>query len=128
VSYDLAVWEGEPPADDAVAGRVFEQLYSKYLEDEWQTVPTPRISAYVDALLERWVDLDEDDEEGLSPFAAGPVREEASGPIIYFAMSYSRAEEVSAGAAQLAAERGLVCFDPRLGRLRPTPDGDPVST
>ncbi len=27
-------------------------------------------------------------------------------------MSYSRAEEVSAGAAQLAAERGLVCFDP----------------
>jgi hypothetical protein len=117
------VWEGEPPADDAVAGLVFEQLYSKYLEER-QTPPTPRMSGYVDALLHRWVDLTEDDEEDLSPFAAGPVRDEASGPIIYFALSYSRAEEVSTGAAQLAAERGLVCFDPQLGCLRPTPDDD----
>ncbi len=76
MNYDLAVWEGEPPTDDAVTGLVFEQLYSKYLKGEWQTAPTPRISAYVDALLQRWVDLTEDDEENLSPFAAGPYEME----------------------------------------------------
>lgn len=122
MSHDLAVWEGERPSDDAAATRIFEQLYSKYIEDEWQTAPTPRLAAYVEALLQRWVDLTEDDEEDVSPFAAGPVRDETSGPIIYFAMSYSRSGEVSADAARLAAEHGLVCFDPQLSRLLPMLD------
>ncbi|MFB9240005.1 hypothetical protein ACFFWC_31520 [Plantactinospora siamensis] len=38
------MWEGEQPVDDAAAALVFEHLYSKYLEDEWQTAPTPRIA------------------------------------------------------------------------------------
>jgi hypothetical protein len=29
MSYDLAVWDGERPADDAAAGVVFEQLPSR---------------------------------------------------------------------------------------------------
>jgi hypothetical protein len=120
VSYDLAVWEGDRPADDVAAGETFEQLYSRYLDKEWQTPATPRLAAYVEALLDRWVDLTADDDEDLSPFAAGPVRDEASGRLIYFAMSYSRARVVSASAAVLAAEHGLVCFDPQYGRLRPT--------
>jgi hypothetical protein len=37
-------------------------------------------------------------------------------------MVYSRCEEVSAGAARISAEHGLVCFDPQHSVLRPTPD------
>jgi hypothetical protein len=29
MSYDLAVWEGERPADDKTAGRVFNELYDR---------------------------------------------------------------------------------------------------
>ncbi|MFJ1610751.1 hypothetical protein ACIOHS_46755 [Streptomyces sp. NPDC088253] len=32
MSYDLAVWEGERPADDKAAGRVFNDLYDRYLD------------------------------------------------------------------------------------------------
>ncbi|WP_446216196.1 hypothetical protein [Micromonospora sp. IBHARD004] len=121
MSYDLAVWEGDRPANDAQAETVFEQLYSTFIEDEYPTPPTPRIQAYVQALLTRWGDLTDDDEDQ-SPWSAGLSIDSASGPFIYFAMVFSRAREVSAGAARIAAEHGLVCFDPQLRRLRPAPD------
>ncbi|ROT31762.1 hypothetical protein [Micromonospora sp. HM5-17] len=120
MSYDLAVWEGDRPADNAAALTTFEALYERYVTNG-QIPPTPRIRAYVEALLERWIDLTEDDDER-SPWATGPLIKEASGPFIYFPMVYSRREEVSAGAARIAAEHGLVCFDPQLGLLRPAPE------
>lgn len=43
----------------------------------------------------------------------------ASGPLMYFPMVWSSCEEVSAWAAQLAYEHGLVCYDPQLDQLRP---------
>ncbi|MEH1014831.1 hypothetical protein V6U90_17180 [Micromonospora sp. CPCC 206060] len=121
MSYDLAVWEGDRPASDAEAGAVYERLYRAYVDEGYPTPPTPRIRAYVGALLDRWIDLTEDDDEELSPWSTGPLINEASGPFIYFPMVYSRCVEVSAGAARLAEEHGLVCFDPQEGRLRPTP-------
>ncbi|MCI4066045.1 hypothetical protein MRQ36_27250 [Micromonospora sp. R77] len=117
MSYDLAVWEGDQPADDAQAETLFEQMYSRYIEDEYPTPPTPRIEDYVRTLLERWPDLTEDDD-GRSPWSTGGLIDSASGPFVYFPMVYSRAREVSAGAARIAAEHGLVCFDPQQGRLR----------
>ncbi|MGC5017085.1 hypothetical protein [Micromonospora sp. DT47] len=63
MSYDLAVWEGEHPADDGVAVGVYDQRYAAYMEGE-EPPPTPRIRAYVLALLRRWVDMP-DDEHGL---------------------------------------------------------------
>jgi hypothetical protein len=121
MSYDLAVWEGDRPADDAAALATFKALRERYA-GEGRTPPTPRIRAYVEALLERWIDLTEDDDEERSPWSTGPLIEEASGPIIHFPMVYSRCKEVSAGAARIAAEHGLVCFDLHLGLLRPTPE------
>ncbi|MEN3615529.1 hypothetical protein AAH979_39295 [Plantactinospora sp. ZYX-F-223] len=118
MSYDLAVWEGERPADDAAAGEVYDKLYAAYAEGEEQP-PTPRIRAYVRALLERWIDMP-DDEDDVSPWSAGPLMDEASGPFVYFTMRYSICEEVSAEAARMAAEHGLVCYDPQWERLRPT--------
>ncbi|MFD7702826.1 hypothetical protein [Streptomyces caelestis] len=44
---------------------------------------------------------------------------EASGPLIYFPVRWSMAEEASAYAAVVAQSRGLVCFDVRQNQLRP---------
>ncbi|CAM5702866.1 hypothetical protein SGRIM128S_09621 [Streptomyces griseomycini] len=50
MSYDLAVWEGERPADDKTASRVFNDLYDRYLNGEDEESPSERIAAYVGAL------------------------------------------------------------------------------
>lgn len=119
MTYDLAVWEGPRPADDVEAGAAFQQLYAQYIGDAVGDVPpTARIRGYVEALLDRWIDLTEDDDD-LSPWADGPLIDNAQGPIVYFSMVWSRCEEVSAQAAQLAADHGLNCFDPQLDRSRP---------
>lgn len=83
MSYDLAVWEGERPADDKAAGRVFSDLYDRYIDGEVEEPPSERVATYVAALLERWCDLTED-EEDTSPWSTGPLIGEASGPLIYF--------------------------------------------
>ncbi|GAA5029096.1 hypothetical protein [Streptomyces siamensis] len=118
MSYDLAVWEGERPADDRTAGRVFNDLYDRYIDVDAGEPPTERIAAYVAGLLERWSDVTEDDY-GTSPWHTGPLIREARGPVIYFPMSWSMAEEASAFAASLAQSMELVCFDPQQNRLRP---------
>ncbi|MGW3019005.1 hypothetical protein [Streptomyces longwoodensis] len=117
MSYDLAVWEGERPADDKIARRVFSDLYDRYLDDEVEEPPSAGIAAYVNALLERWCDITEDEDE-TSPWSVGPLIGAASGPLIYFGISWSRAEEASAYAAGLADSMGLICFDVQQDRLR----------
>ncbi|MFE9123631.1 hypothetical protein [Streptomyces sp. NPDC007172] len=69
-----------------------------------------RIAAFVSALLERWPDLTED-EDDISPWSTGPL--------IYFPMRWSMAVEASAYAAGVASSRGLNCFDPQARQLRP---------
>ncbi|MCQ6556999.1 hypothetical protein NPS70_28000 [Streptomyces sp. C10-9-1] len=118
MSYDLAVWEGERPVDDKSAGQVFSDLYNRYIDGEADEPPSERIAAYVSTLLERWCDITEDDED-TSPWSTGPLIDEAAGPLIYFAMRWSMAEEASAYAATVAESMGLVCFDVQQDRLRP---------
>ncbi|MEU6673853.1 hypothetical protein [Streptomyces sp. NPDC046925] len=118
MSYDLAVWEGERPADDKTARRVFSDLYDHYLDGETEEPPSAGITAYVTALLEQWGDITEDEDE-TSPWSVGPLIDAASGPLIYFGMAWDRAEEVSAYAAGLAGSMGLICFDVQQDRLRP---------
>ncbi|QXE38436.1 hypothetical protein KQY30_33620 [Streptomyces sp. GMY02] len=118
MTYDLAVWEGERPADDKTAGLVFSDLYDRYIDGEVEEPPSERIAAYVASLLERWCDITEDDED-TSPWSTGPLIDEASGPLIYFAMRWSMAEEASAYAAAVAQSMGLICFDVQQDRLRP---------
>lgn len=71
MSYDLAVWEGERPSDDEIALQVFEDLAERSEEDH--SPPSPRIRAYVNALVKRWPE----DEEG--PWSVSPVIEDAAG-------------------------------------------------
>ncbi|MFE2473085.1 hypothetical protein [Streptomyces mirabilis] len=118
MSYDLAVWEGERPADDKTAVQVFNDLYDRLIDAETHQPPTERIADYVAALLERWCDLAEDEDDA-SPWSTGPLIGEARGPLVYFPMRWSMAEVASAFAANLARSMGLVCFDPQLNKLRP---------
>ncbi|GGL84232.1 MULTISPECIES: hypothetical protein [Streptomyces] len=118
MSYDLAVWEGGRPADDKTAARVFTDLYDRYIGNEVEEPASERIAIYVAALLERWCDLTED-EEDTSPWSTGPLIGEARGPLIYFPMRWSMAEEASTYAAAVAESMGLVCFDVQQSRLRP---------
>ncbi|WP_196810854.1 hypothetical protein [Arthrobacter sp. 35W] len=117
MSYDLAVWEGKVPSTDDELAEAFERNMV-FLDCEPAPEPTPRIRAYVDALLARWPDLSFDGEND-SPWSDWPLIGNAAGPVIYFGMVYDRAEEVSAFAAQLAKDLGLVCLDPQLEALRP---------
>ncbi|WP_076822551.1 hypothetical protein [Pseudofrankia asymbiotica] len=118
MSYDLAVWEGEHPADNEAALQILEDLCSRYLETDVGHPPTERITAYVAALLERWHDITEDGAQ-TSPWCTGPLIREARGPVIYIPMAWGAADEASAYAAAVADSMGLICFDPQLGRLRP---------
>ncbi|SDP82740.1 hypothetical protein [Lentzea jiangxiensis] len=117
MSYDLAVWEGARPADDAAARTALDDLYERYVYSDVEHAPTPLIKKYVAALLDRWPDLSEDDDD-TSPWSTSPLIGEARGPLIYFPMRYSMADEASAFAAQLATSMGLVCFDPQIDSLR----------
>ena len=113
MSYDLAVWEGAPPADDVDGGVVYERLYQEFMEEE-AFDPTPLIRAYAAALAERWAKM-----TGGATSEWGSLLDDASGPMIYLTMPYGRSRELSAEAARLAAEHGLVCYDPQWEHLRP---------
>jgi hypothetical protein len=119
MSYDLAVWEGERPANDEAATRFYLERIVPQL-DEYDpgnpVPPTPRIRAYVEALPERWPDIDTSES---SPWSTSPLMGEAIGPFVYFPMVWSMADEASAHAADVAQRHGLVCYDPQLERLRP---------
>jgi hypothetical protein len=128
VTYDLAVWEGPPPTDDAAALATYRQLlqqwqhegvveaiHAKMRGEQTAYDPTPAIAAYVADLLRRWPDSGDELDE--SPWADAPVINNANGPLFYFAMAYSKAEEAVTFAAELAANHGLNCFDPQSEHL-----------
>jgi hypothetical protein len=117
VSYDLAVWDGARPKTDAEAATTFEVLYAQARQAETPAEPTPAIRRYVEALLARYPDMDDDNEDEC-PWADAPLINNAIGPLFYFAMVFSKAETASAVAAELARAHGLVCFDPQAGTLR----------
>lgn len=125
MSFDLAVWEGERPLSDADAAVMYERLMDR-LEASDQEPPTERISAYVSVLLDRWPDIDDDGGED-SPWADGPLIGNALGSFIYFSMVWSRADEASAYAAQVAEQHGLVCFDPQSECLLPAGNSVPTA-
>ena len=118
MSYDLGVWEGPKPASDDAAMSLYEELMDRYHSaDAPGSVPvtqppTPAILAFVEALLDRWPDITNEGGED-SPWADGPMIENASGPIIYFGMMASGLKEAVPFVIDEARRRGLVCFDPQ---------------
>ena len=118
MSYDLAVWEGERPTDNQAALETYQHLCQTYLEADELAPPTPRITTFAQALLDVYPDIDSG-AGGNSPWSTAPLVDEAVGPLMCFPIRYDMAEEISAWAAQVAAQHGLVCYDPQLEGLRP---------
>ncbi len=114
MSYDVAVWDGDRPANDHEAMETYERLMDAdeaRSEDEPGEPPTPRIDAFLTDLLTRWPDLHEPGGEA-SPWAMSGVREDASGPVCYLCMTNTALlDEAVSYISQLARRHGLVCFD-----------------
>ncbi|WUJ74674.1 hypothetical protein OG809_15705 [Kribbella soli] len=108
MSYDFAVWESDASTGETDAAATFDELFTRYLEVDL-VAPTAKIQAYSDALATRFPD----DESEDAPWAAGGPSSNCSGPILYIAVSYSRANEVGVVAERLARENDLVFFDPQ---------------
>ena len=123
MSYDLAVWEGDRPADDAAAAAEFERLYNRYVDSGEGAPPTPKIASYVQALQDRCPDGGTEDGTD-RPWTTGSLLNDACGPLIYFPIGWSRHDEVLGWAVQLAEDRGLHCFDPQRNQLRTRPRVD----
>ena len=112
----MAVWRGRPPRSSTAAEEEYEQRLEQ-AEDKADQ-PVPEIVAYVEDLLER-LPGEPDDR---SPWAGVPLLSDAAGDFLLLTL---RREALADSArdicAQLAAQRGLVCFDPQTGRLLSRP-------
>ncbi|KFZ82064.1 hypothetical protein ED92_17770 [Amycolatopsis sp. MJM2582] len=121
MSYHLAVWEGPRPIDDNAAQAAFARLRTEYPGGRRRIRASTLIQQYISQLLARWPDLDsdaEDDEDDI-PWSDGPLIDNASGPLFYFGVVYSKYEEATEFAVERAQALGLICFDPQTGRLAP---------
>jgi hypothetical protein len=119
MGYQLVVWEGERPADDAAGEEAFQEICRRYLVDE-PVPPTPAILAFVEELTELWTDDTDDPAWERSPWKFPPVLESASGPALYLNMTLRMGPDAARLIADLAERRGLVTFDLWVGVLRPT--------
>ncbi|MEV7282185.1 hypothetical protein [Streptomyces sp. NPDC093111] len=92
MSYNLAVWEGIRPVDDATATTTFEDRYRMHMRHVGgqKTSPTLVIRQYVEELVTRWPDMSPDDDEEAEdacPWCDGPLINNAGGPLFYSAWS-----------------------------------------
>jgi hypothetical protein len=114
VTYTLAVWDGETPADGEQATAEYNRLVE--LAEDASIPPTPKIRRYVETLLARWPDITEEGGEN-SPWADGPLMSDANGPLFVFGLCTFLGEEPFTYCHELAKEHGLVFFDPAEEQL-----------
>ena len=118
MTYNLAVWEGDRPADHRAATTTFQAMYAQYaaVGPDTRAAPTARPHAFVQALLDQWPDITDDLHDD-SPWATGPLMREAIGPFMCLAIVPARWRPAGTFVAQVAREHGLVCYDPQTERL-----------
>jgi hypothetical protein len=120
VSYDIAVWVGEPPESDEAAASRFAELGHLLEQPPRGAAPDSTVVAFADDLLDRYADITEDAGED-SPWSTGPLKNEILGSLFYFPMRYDKAEEALPFIVERATARQLVCFDPQTERLLTPP-------
>lgn len=117
MSYDLRIWEGSRPSDDAELRSVLDSLSEaeerRVLAEAAAAPPTPAVADFIEALLRRWPDCGEG-----GPWSSSP-RQSAHGSHLYINIQWGRETEVSEFVAGLAKVWGLNCYDCQQGRLRP---------
>jgi hypothetical protein len=119
MSYDLAVWVGDVPRSDTASLAEYTtrmDAMEAVLERDADAEPHPRLLAFADALLSRYPDLD-DDNENDTPWADAPIKNNIVGDLFYFSMAPSHAEGAIPFIVETADAHGLVCFDPQTERL-----------
>ncbi len=119
MSYDLAIWMGDRPKDDAAAAATFESLHAKYLSGVTTLAPAPTMLAFLAELTKRYPDLTELDDEDVDDgvWSDAPLVNNASGPLLYLGIVHSRVDEVVPHIVACATARNLVVFDPQVGRV-----------
>lgn len=122
MGYQLVIWEGQRPEDDAAVARAWLGISRRYLMDDEPVEPTPAIREFVEALTEQWTDDPDDPEWEASPWKSTSLLDWASGPALYLNLTLRRGPMASCIIAHMAEERGLVTFDPQLELLRPVSD------
>lgn len=76
--------------------------------------PAPAIVGFIDELLDQLPD--DPDQPGGSPWAA-PALEDAVGDLAILSFTGQDVEIARIVCARLAANRGLVCFNPQIGSI-----------
>ena len=123
VSYDLAVWTGEPPRDRQDAIDRYERLMAAtHTASSWKRLvgrlrgaaaPSAALERYADELLERYPDVDDGSVHDPTPWAGAPLKAHIVGDLFYFPLGYREAEAAKPFIAERATAHGLVCFDPQ---------------
>lgn len=121
MSFDVVIWAGEPPADDASALAEFNRLVAQMDRDVDQDV-TPSTDPRVLKCLK---ELTSNYSDGLLGLLAarvfGPVWAMVPltphGSILYLHLSWGVRPKVLEFIARTAAKHGLVCFDPQESKL-----------
>lgn len=118
MSYDLAVWVGERPASDAVAGQEYERRAEAVdaFTDVELAAAVPEIQAFLDEVLTRFPGLGEPGDED-SPWAVGPEPGDVNGDFAYLNMTYPGARACLEAVVEIAHRYGLVCFDPQSEKV-----------
>lgn len=118
VTYDVAVWDGDRPANAEAASDTLDRLLDAEEARAEAGLPQAPLSAGLDAflsdLLDHWPEIDQPNGQN-SPWAMSDLREDASGQVCYLCMTTSPLlDEAVAYIAALARKHGLVCFDPQV--------------
>jgi hypothetical protein len=113
MSFSLAFWIGERPVADAATAE-FERLYGLYVDDG-PTEPRPELLAFIREITGRYPDLMDLPEHEIDDgvWSDGPLTGNASGPLLYLGLVWSRVDEVVPFLVEVAAKHRLVVYDPQ---------------
>lgn len=119
MSFDLAFWVGARLASDADAAAELERLYDLHLGDQ-ASDPHPSLLAFISDVTSRYPDLTElgDDEIDDAVWSDGPLTSNASGPLLYLGIVWSRVDEALPFLVERARAHGLICLDPQSEQVR----------
>jgi len=113
MSYDLCIWHGTRAVSAKEADEIFGALCeARALPPTAGVTDSPAVGAFLAALSAQYPDLDTLPEEAAadSPWSFGFVH---SGRHVELYISFSAPDEVMQTVLTLAAEHGLVVYDPQ---------------
>lgn len=120
VSFDLYVWHENEPITAAQARAKLERW-----GDDGENVfaAHPAVGSFYDALLDRFPPLESFSDADIDRLGVWSVTPERSDAIVAVSCVWSRADEVGAVVLALAAEHGLVCYEPGYHVVNPNVPG-----